>query len=369
MKKNIFNYMTILVVVFVSISVVSCGSKDEMNDFGLTRNDVIEQLISHKWYCSTTEYNTTSYGGYTYTQQWTVYFYNETEGVMHWEMIDRDSDSGTNREENDYVFSYDVSSDGSQILLSEGSNFKFVFYGDYLLEGEDMFEKLSLSSSDYNYMERFFGNGNTDIVNSNTPDVSGSINGHEYVDLGLSVKWAVCNIGANSPEGYGSYYAWGETITKEEYDYKSYSFTTFRTVPHKIPYLMDDISGTSYDVANHLWGSSWRMPTSEEFNELAELAEKNKGKWITYKGTSGLLLTARNGKSIFFPAAGYKEGKSIEGRGIEGLYWTSSGSKESTLAGHYPYSEKFYFCDEKLENLWTDIGYRPNGLSVRAVSK
>lgn len=368
MKKYLFNWMTILILVFLSISYVSCGSKDEKNDFGFTRSDVIEQLISHKWYCSNTEYNTTSYGGYTYTQQWTVYFYNETEGVMHWKSIDRDTDLGTSRDEKDFTFTYDVSSDGNQIVLSGKSNFRFVFYGDYLLEGEDLFEKQPLYSSDFLYMERFFGNGNTDVVNSNTPNVTGSINGHDYVDLGLSVKWAVCNIGGNSPEDYGNYYAWGETITKEVYDYKNYSFSNFRTVPFKIPYL-NDISGTNNDVASQLWGSSWRMPTSAEFDELAELAEKNKGKWITYKGTSGILLTARNGKSIFFPAAGYKEGSSIEARGIEGNYWTSTGLNKSTQTGHYPYAGSFCFWNDKLENLWTISGYRPCGFSVRAVSK
>lgn len=369
MKKYLFNWMTILILAFLSISYVSCGSKDEKNDFGFTRSDVIEQLISHKWYCSNTEYNTTSYGGYTYTQQWTVYFYNETEGVMHWKSIDRDTDLGTSRDEKDFTFTYDVSSDGNQIVLSGKSNFRFVFYDDYLLEGEDLFEKQPLSSSDYQYLERFFGNGNTDIVNSNTPDVSGSINGHEYVDLGLSVKWAVCNIGANSPEGYGNYYAWGEKTNKEEYDYKTYSFTNFNKVPHRIPYLMDDISGTSYDVACHLWGSSWRMPTSAEFDELAQLAEKYKGKWITYKGTNGLLLTARNGKSIFFPAAGKIDEKSIEDRGSVGVYWTSNGSKKSTSTGHYPYAGCFSFAENDLENLWTITTYRPYGISVRAVSK
>lgn len=369
MKKNSINWMIILVVAIMSVCFISCGGNDDANALGFTNNEVIEQLKAYKWYCSTTEFNETSYGGYTYTQQWTVYFYNENEGVMHCKTIDRDTDLGTSRDENDYVFSYNVSSDGTQIILSKGSNFVFDFCGDFLLEGEDIFEKQSLSSSDFNYMKRFFGDGDIDIANSNAPDVTGSINGYEYVDLGLSVKWAVCNIGANSPEGYGNYYAWGETITKEEYDYKNYSFSSFRTVPYKIPYLVDDISGTSYDVASYLWGSSWRMPTSAEFDELAGLAEKNKGKWITYKGTSGLLLTARNGKSIFFPAAGYKDGNSIEGRGIEGEYWTSTGSKKSTSTGHYPYSDSFYFSNEKLENLWATTGYRPNGLPVRAVSK
>lgn len=367
MKKNVLGCVIIMIAVFVIVGFVSCGSDDEKGGYGASKNEVIKQLMTSKWYCSTTEYNETSYGGYAYTQQWTVYFYNENEGIMHCKTIDKDTDLGTSRQESDSYFSYNVSSDGTKITLSEGSNFEFVFYGDYLLEGEDLFQKQSLSASDYDYLKRFFGNGNI----SNIPDVSGTINGHEYVDLGLSVKWAVCNIGANSPEDYGDYYAWGETTTKDEYSYDNYSFyykeKSKIPVPGRIPYLMDNISETRYDVAYSRWGSSWRMPTSAEYGELINHARKNKAKWITYKGTNGLLITARNGKSIFFPAAGEKEDKNLVEVGKYGVYWTSNGSKQSTTTGHYPYADCFAFDENNIDK-WGPH-YRPSGISVRAVSK
>uniref|UniRef100_UPI0025B2398C PEGA domain-containing protein n=2 Tax=uncultured Muribaculum sp. TaxID=1918613 RepID=UPI0025B2398C len=84
-----------------------------------------------------------------------------------------------------------------------------------------------------------------------------TINGHEYVDLGLSVKWAACNVGASSPEDYGNYYAWGETATKAEYT-ESNSKTYGKT--------MGDISGNpQYDAARANWGGTWRLPTKAEF--------------------------------------------------------------------------------------------------------
>lgn len=88
------------------------------------------------------------------------------------------------------------------------------------------------------------------------------INGHEYVDLGLpsGLKWATCNVGANSPSEYGDYYAWGETTTKTSYTYEN-----SKTYNKKI----GDIGGNaSYDAARANWGGTWRMPTKEEFDEL-----------------------------------------------------------------------------------------------------
>ncbi len=89
------------------------------------------------------------------------------------------------------------------------------------------------------------------------PDGSdGKPEGHEYVDLGLSVKWATCNVGATKPEEYGNYYAWGETATKSEY-----------TEDNSLTYgkQMRDISGNAqYDAATANWGGTWRMPTNDE---------------------------------------------------------------------------------------------------------
>lgn len=131
----------------------------------------------------------------------------------------------------------------------------------------------------------------------------------EAIDLGLSVKWASCNVGASSPEEYGGHYAWGEIETKEVYDlgtYKHYDLST------GYKHIGTDISGTQYDVAHMKWGGTWRMPTKEEMEELAA-CEKTQ---MSYNGVGGWRFTGPNGKSIFLPAA-YE-------RGIIGRYWTST---------------------------------------------
>ena len=142
-----------------------------------------------------------------------------------------------------------------------------------------------------------------------------NINGYEYVDLGLpsGLKWATCNVGADSPEEYGDYYAWGEIETKGEYygsNYKTYGKS------------MSDISGNAmYDVARAKWGGSWRLPTKKE---LEELENNCKWKWTTQNGKQGYKFTGPNGNSIFLPAAGNRYGSSLYDAGEYGLYWSST---------------------------------------------
>ena len=136
------------------------------------------------------------------------------------------------------------------------------------------------------------------------------------IDLGLSVKWAAYNLGANRPEQYGSYIEWGETTEKESFTYYN---------PTQTPRYADigeEISGTEYDAARAQWGASWRMPTRMEY---AELVEKCESKWAIYKGVYGQLFIGSNGNRIFLPAAGYKnhkgEKKSV---GEWGHYWSGT---------------------------------------------
>lgn len=146
------------------------------------------------------------------------------------------------------------------------------------------------------------------------------INGHEYVDLGLSVKWATCNIGANSPTDYGDYYAWGETSTKSSYD-ESNGKTYGKT--------LGDISGDpQYDVARAKWGGKWRVPTKAEMQELIDNCN---WEWTTQDGHYGVKITSKiNGKSIFFPAAGCRYGPSPHYVGEYGLYWSSTPDESGT---------------------------------------
>lgn len=154
------------------------------------------------------------------------------------------------------------------------------------------------------------------------------LNDHEYVDLGLSVKWATCNVGADSPEDYGDYFAWGETKPKSTYDWSNYKWC--QGSRHTITkYCTDSYFGTvdnktqldlSDDAAHVNWGGSWRMPT---IDELIELEQKCSWTWTTRNGVEGYKVS-RNGNSIFLPAAGYRDYSSLYEASWEGYYWSSS---------------------------------------------
>ena len=132
------------------------------------------------------------------------------------------------------------------------------------------------------------------------------------VDLGLSVKWAICNVGAYRPEDCGNYFAWGEIAEKSEYTSQN-STTTGES--------FSDISGhISYDAARANWGGEWRMPTHAECQEL-----KSKCTWTdrTINGTKGVEVKGPNGNSSFLPLTGHKHDKYRSLTGM-GFYWSST---------------------------------------------
>ena len=125
---------------------------------------------------------------------------------------------------------------------------------------------------------------------------TGVHNGHEWVDLGLSVLWATCNVGASSPSDYGGYYLYGETTEMSDYTLDKGGFIIEKAT-NKL-----NISGNSkYDAATALWGKGWRIPTRAEFEELCDECE---WKWINMNGRQGYKVTGPNGGSIFLPASG-----------------------------------------------------------------
>ncbi len=140
----------------------------------------------------------------------------------------------------------------------------------------------------------------------------GSLNGHDFVDLGLpsGTLWATCNVGANNPEDYGDYFAWGETSPKTTYAEDNYTYTDH---PPTLPW--------SNDAATANWGSVWRMPT---YDELYELIDDCTVTWTTQNGVNGRLFIGPNGNSIFLPAAGYYGESYLTYVGSYGYYWSSS---------------------------------------------
>lgn len=152
----------------------------------------------------------------------------------------------------------------------------------------------------------------TGVITDKTP--MGIVDGHIYVDLGLSVRWANCNVGTDAPHKSGNYYAWGETSPKT--DYSADNSVTFRMKDEM------DIAGDSiYDVARACWGNDWRLPTEVEAQELIDMCT---WEWTEVCGNEGCRITGPSGLSIFLPACGAYEEDSLSSVGEDGCYWTST---------------------------------------------
>lgn len=185
-----------------------------------------------------------------------------------------------------------------------------------------------------------------------------SSNNYKAVDLGLSVKWAICNIGAEKPEDYGDYYAWGEIENKNEFtstNYKWYDGSTLTIIKYggdsdSLFLFLED------DVAHIKWGCNWRMPTKTEFQELRTNCT---WVWSIVNGVNGFLITSNKEGykdcSIFLPAAG-SFGCSP---GEYGSYWSSS------LCEDFPFYAWHFNFQSKSSYLGGDSRY--DGRSVRPV--
>ena len=162
-------------------------------------------------------------------------------------------------------------------------------------------------------------------VTFTTLPIEGTTNGHSWVDLGLpsGKKWATCNVGATSPEGYGDYFAWGETSTKAEYN--SDNCPTYGLSISELQsqgYIDSEGNLTAqYDAARANWGGTWRMPTKAEYNELLNNCTWT---WTIQNGVKGYKVKGPNGNSIFLPAAGVRIGSSLSYAGSIGYYWSST---------------------------------------------
>ena len=202
--------------------------------------------------------------------------------------------------------------------------------------------------------------GSSGVPSGWTIETVGISNNHEYVDLGLSVKWATCNVGASKPEDYGDYYAWGATETFYEPCYaqedpqlhwksdKPYGYTIvnapYQTANVQIGYdtrwtkylgsttseykdvnatandAMKAVLDSEDDAAHANWGGNWRMPTQSEIFELLDCTWT----WTTINGINGYKVQGYTDSWIFLPAAGYRIGDELDDVGSDGFYWSKT---------------------------------------------
>ena len=199
---------------------------------------------------------------------------------------------------------------------------------------------------------------------------TGIADGHEWVDLGFGTKWATMNVGAESPEDYGDYFAWAETSTKSTYNWSTYKWCSvsansfsltkycgksqYGAVDNRVVVLSSD------DAAYVNWGSNWRYPSQGEFSTLMN-PNFTKWTWTTQNGVNGYKVTSLiNGNSIFLPAAGmYKDSNTI-GVGTYGYYWTELVYSYQPFESYMP-----YFNSKEKDSKTTDLRYY--GCSIRPV--
>ena len=176
----------------------------------------------------------------------------------------------------------------------------------------------------------------------------------EAKDLGLpsGTKWATFNIGANCPEDYGEYYAWGENGVKDTYSESTYEYCKNGMYTN----IGKDIRGTGYDTAREKWGGEWMMPSTTQFNELISNCTSE---WTTINGVKGRKFTSKiNGEYIFFPAAGYI-GSKLTNTGTYGYYWSGNIDPDN--------AEKAYTMISKNATPSMPVNPRCLGFSVRPV--
>lgn len=175
-------------------------------------------------------------------------------------------------------------------------------------------------------------------------------NGVKAVDLGLpsGTLWANMNVGAVKEEGFGYYFAWGETEPKSDYETSTYKWYNgdFDKLTKYCNYSSYGYNGftdnltelkLSDDAAYVNWGSGWRMPSEEQFEELIN-SNYTTAKWTKQNGVKGYRITSmKNGNSIFLPAAGYRSPSSLSGGSGPGAgwYWSRTLGTSSPRSARY----------------------------------
>lgn len=176
------------------------------------------------------------------------------------------------------------------------------------------------------------------------------------IDLGLpsGTKWVCCNTGANSPVGYGGYYAWGDTEERSNYTIDAYIHNNSTT--NSYVDLGQSISGSQYDAPYVIFGNKFQIPSKEQISELIENCSVE---IISINNINGLLFTGPNGECIFLPAAGRCSETGINGLGSEGGYWSGNSNTDDDS-----YAEYLLFRDETLS---VNKEQRFIGMTIRPV--
>lgn len=195
-----------------------------------------------------------------------------------------------------------------------------------------------------------FNSVNVDYVDFTEKPSDPTLTPGDYVDLGLSVKWASCNLGASTPAGKGGYYAWGETSTKTKYTKENYAYYKEGSGYTDIG---KNISGTQYDAATVNLGKDWRMPTQDEVQELCDKCTFTYGE---VDGVKGYYATGKNGNSIFLPRYGYKSIYNYEED--QGYFWI--GTEVNSNCGYH------LWLDEG-KAYWDRLSLKHKGLQIRPV--
>jgi len=231
---------------------------------------------------------------------------------------------------------------------------------------ENWTENGTICSMDESYS--FIVNGNRSLV-ANFAYNGGGGGDNDYVDLGLpsGLLWATRNVGASSPEDYGDYFAWAEIEPKNVYDLSTYQY--YGDGSHKLTKYCGDASlgyngftdnltvlQSIDDAATANWGSEWRMPKEEEWEELLDNCTSV---WMTQNGVNGRRFTGPNGNTLFLPAAGRRFRDELIHADSNGYYWSSS------LYTDFPLEA--WYIGFKADSLGAHNFHRRFGLSVRAV--
>ena len=285
-------------------------------------------------------------------------------------------DAYIEHEEYGYYVAYGNGSRANHIIISRGDDgLKGDVNGDGEVNIADVNAVISTILRGDNSMASDV-NGDTEV---NIADVNAVISiilnpsseqpDHEWVDLGLhsGTLWAKCNIGANSPEEYGDYFAWGETNPKETYTWGNYKWCN-GDLFSMTKYCRESENGyegftdgkgeldPEDDAAHANWGSTWRMPTIEQEQELVNECT---WEWTTVNGVSGRLFTGPNGNTMFLPAAGVRFGTTLNGAETVARYLSRSLHDEFSFHAFHLYFDS--------GSIHKGYDYRYNGCTVRPV--